>query len=70
MTRRRPDFDKIHARNDALVWQAIRSRPAPTRYRLGLNFGGRPANFEEMSIAVHEWKQGFDYALSHFLDEF
>lgn len=69
MTRRRPNFEKIHARNDALVWKAIRSRPIPKHSRIGLVHSGRPGNFEELGRAVAEG-QKYGYAFAHFLDEF
>lgn len=70
MPRRRVNFARIHARNDALAWAAIHSRPAPTHDQFGLRYSGRPANFEELAEAVHQRGQEFDFALSHFLDEF
>lgn len=68
--RRHLNFARIHARNDALAWAAIHSRPALTHDQFGLRHSGRPANFEELAEAIHERGQEFDFALSHFLDEF
>lgn len=69
MPRRRPDFAKIRARNDALVWRAIHSRPVPGHDRFGLEHSGRSGDFEELGRAV-ERGEVFGYAFAHFLDEF
>ncbi len=66
MARRRLNF----ARNDALVWKAIRTRPLPKHSNIGLKFSRRPGDFEELAIAVFERGDDFGYAFSHFCDEF
>lgn len=68
--RRRPDFARIHARNDALVWKGIRTRPVPKHGNIGLRYSRRPGDFEELSVAVFQRGEEYGYAFSHFLDEF
>jgi hypothetical protein len=68
--RRRLNFAKIHARNDALVWKAIRTRPVPKHNNIGLAFSRRPGDFAELAIAVFQRGDEFGYAFAHFLDEF
>jgi hypothetical protein len=70
MIRRRPNFTAIKARNDAIAWKAIQSRPLPTSTHFGLANSGRPANFVEIERAMVEREQAYGYACDHFLDEF
>jgi hypothetical protein len=70
MPRRRPNFTAIKARNDALAWKAIHSRPVPKEEHRGLRYSGRPANYDELEQAVVEHGQDYGYAFAHFLDEF
>jgi len=70
MARRRLNFAAIHARNDALAWEAIHSRKVPVNKHAGLAMSGRPANFQELADAVETSGQDYGFALSHFLDEF
>jgi len=67
---RRLNFARVHARNDALVWQAIRSRPLPKHANIGLKFSRRPGDFEELGVAVLERGEDYGYAFAHLLDEF
>jgi hypothetical protein len=70
MPRRRLNFAAIKARNDAIAWKTIRSRPIPTSANFGLANSGRPANFVEIERAMVERGQDYGYAFDHFLDEF
>lgn len=70
MARRRLNFAKVYARNDALVWNAIRTRPLPKHSNIGLAYSRRPGDFEELGTAVLERGEDYGYAFAHFLDEF
>jgi len=70
MPRRHLNFARIHARNDALVWKAIRTRPLPKHANIGLAYSRRPGDFEELGVAVNERGEDYGYAFAHFLDEF
>jgi hypothetical protein len=66
---RRLNFAKIHARNDALAWKAIRTRPRPKEPPRGIDHGGRPADLAELGRAVlmgSEFWSAFESFLRNF----